>query len=66
MSNAFRPEAMENDVTVTCSAEIESRRARDSDTISTAGHLCHSLALQHSAWNGKDCQSLVHEVGWGK
>ncbi len=63
MSYTFRPETREIDVTVTYSAEIQSRRASDSDTIVTVGHLRHVLALQHSAWNRKDCQSLVHEVG---
>ncbi len=53
-------------MTVTNNAGIQSRRAGDSDTIATVGRLRHILALQHSAWNGKDCQSLVHEVGWGK
>ncbi len=49
MSYAFRPETRENDVTVTYSAGIESRRARDSDAIITVGRLRHILALQHSA-----------------
>ena len=56
-------ETRENDVTVTYSAGIEGRRARDSDAIVTVGHLRHVLALQHSAWNKENCQSLVHEVG---
>ncbi len=63
MSYAFRPETMENDVTVTYSAGIQSRRARDSDTIATVGRLRHGLVLLHLAWNRKDCQSLVDEVG---
>ena len=63
MSNAFMPETRENDVTVTYSAGIEGRRAKDSDTIATVGGLRHVLALQHSAWNRENCQSLVHEVG---
>ncbi len=52
-------------MTVTYSAGIESRRARDSDTIVTVGHVRHVLALQHSAWDSENCQSLVHEVGHG-
>ena len=54
---------MENDVTVTNSAGIESKRARDSGAIVTVGRLRHVLALPHSAWNRENCQSLVHEVG---
>ena len=50
-------------MTVTYSAGIESRRAKDSDAIVTVGRLRHVLALQHSAWNRENCQSLVHEVG---
>ncbi len=50
---AFRPETRENDVTVTYSAGIKSRRAGDSDTIATGGRLHHGLVLQHSAWNRK-------------
>ncbi len=50
---------------VFASVEIESRRARDSDTIATVGRLRHVLVLQHSAWNRENCQSLVHEVGSG-
>ncbi len=61
----FRPETRENDVTVTYSPGIESRSARDSNAIVIVGHLCHVLALQHSAWNKENCQSLVHEVGQG-
>ena len=63
MSYTFRPETRENDVTVTYSAGIESRRARDSDAIVTVGRLRHVLVLQHTAWNRENCQSLVHEVG---
>ncbi len=63
MLYAFRPETRENDVTVTYSAGIQSRRARDSNTIATVGRLCYVLALQHLVWNRKDYQSLVHEVG---
>ncbi len=63
MSYTFRHETRENDVTVTYSAGIERRRARDSDAIVTVGRLRHVLALQHSAWNRENCQSLVHEVG---
>ena len=48
MSYALRPETRENDVTVTFSAGIESRRARDSDAIVTVGRLRHVLVLQHS------------------
>ncbi len=51
MPYAFRPETRENDVTVPYSAGIESRRARDSDAIVTAGHLRNIFVLQHSAWN---------------
>ncbi len=50
---------------VTYSAGTESRRASDSDAIVTVGRLRHVLALQHSAWNRENCQSLVHEVGKG-
>ncbi len=63
MSYIFRPETRENDVTVTYSTGIESRRARDSDAIVTVGRLRHVLALQHLAWNRENCQSVVHEVG---
>ncbi len=63
MPYIFSPETRENDVTVTYSAGIESRRASDSDASVTVGLLRHVLALQHSAWNREKCQSLVHEVG---
>ncbi len=59
----LRPKTKENDVTVTYSDGIESRRARDSNAIVIVGRLRHVLALQHSAWNKRNCQSLVHEVG---
>ncbi len=63
MFYASRPETRENDVTVIYSAEIESKKARDSDAIVTVGLLRHVLALQHSVWNRENCQLLVHEVG---
>ena len=40
---AFRPAMKENDVKVTYSAGIQSRRARDSDIAITVGHHCHDI-----------------------
>ncbi len=61
----LRPGTRVNDVTVTYGAGKESRRARDSNAILTVERLRHVLALQHSACNKENCQSLVHEVGSG-
>ena len=50
MLYAFRRETRQNDVTVTYSAEIEIRRARDSDAIVTVGRLRHVWCF--STWPG--------------